>query len=88
MRGPNDVINVGTFVGMTEQQARAAVSASAAAVVQHAVKRRAIKGMVSIEMKGTLTGVDNNRKRAAAAEIDDLKEGGALPTKFGGLGKR
>jgi ribonuclease P/MRP protein subunit RPP1 len=86
MRGPNDVINVGTFVGMTEQQARAAVSANAAAVVQHAVKRRATRGMVSIEMKGTLSGVDN-RKRAAAAENDDLKEAGGLPTKFGSLGK-
>lgn len=86
MRGPNDVINVGTFLGMTEQQARAAVSANAAAVVQHAVKRRAIRGMVSIEMKGTLSGVENNKKRAAA-ENNDL-EGGAPPNKFGGLGKQ
>jgi ribonuclease P/MRP protein subunit RPP1 len=46
LRGTYDVANMGCFLGLNEQQARAAVTNNPAAVVQHAKRRKLFKGML------------------------------------------
>ena len=51
LRGPYDVVNLGTFLGLTEQQAHAAVGKNAVAVVEHARKRKSYRGTLSIRVR-------------------------------------
>jgi ribonuclease P/MRP protein subunit RPP1 len=50
LRGPYDVVNLATFLGMSEAQAHAAVGQNAAAVVEHAKKRKAFRGTLIIRV--------------------------------------
>lgn len=49
VRGPQDVINLGTFLGLTEHQVRNAITENAAAVVIHADKRKSYRGTLQIK---------------------------------------
>lgn len=48
IRGPQDIINLGTFLGMSEHQARCAISANSAAVLDRASSRKSVKGIVTV----------------------------------------
>jgi ribonuclease P/MRP protein subunit RPP1 len=50
LRGPYDVVNLATFLGMSEAQAHAAVGKNPAAVVEHAKKRKAFRGTLVIRV--------------------------------------
>lgn len=49
LRGPYDVINLATLFGLSEQDAKAAVSRNCDAVLAHAKARKAYKGAVILE---------------------------------------
>ncbi|KAL4451365.1 hypothetical protein ABPG77_009437 [Micractinium sp. CCAP 211/92] len=51
LRGPLDVINVATLLGLTPQQAAAAVTSAPAAVVARAVARRAYRGTLMLRVR-------------------------------------
>ena len=51
LRGPYDLVNLATFLGLSEVQAHAAVGKNAAAVVEHAKKRKAFRGTLTIRVR-------------------------------------
>ncbi len=51
LRGPYDVVNLATFLGLSEAQAHAAVGKNPAAVVEHAKKRKAFRGTLVIRVR-------------------------------------
>ena len=50
LRGPYDVVNIATFLGLTESQAFAAVGKNAAAAIEHATKRKAYRGTLTMRV--------------------------------------
>lgn len=54
LRGAHDVINLGTFLGLTEQQAQDSVSKNAVAVVEHARRRKAYRATLTLRV-GVIT---------------------------------
>lgn len=50
LRGPYDVVNLGTFLGLSEAQAHAAVGKNCTAVVEHARKRKAFRGTLTLRV--------------------------------------
>ena len=55
LRGPYDILNLGTFLGLTEAQAHAAVGKNCAAVVEHARKRKAFRGTLTLRVSSLIT---------------------------------
>ncbi|CAD7702592.1 unnamed protein product [Ostreobium quekettii] len=49
MRGPHDVINLSTLLGLKQQQAKEAISKRCSDVVRHGSQRQALKGSIRIE---------------------------------------
>lgn len=81
LRGPLDVINLGTFWGMTEHQARCAISVNPASVVQSAFKRKTFRSCLYLKqldpkrdselLVATLNSdTTENRKRARIGGSD------------------
>mmetsp|Transcript_28527 Transcript_28527/g.90917 ORF Transcript_28527/g.90917 Transcript_28527/m.90917 type:complete len:131 (-) Transcript_28527:98-490(-) len=50
LRGPYDVLNLGTLFGLTSKAAKDAITSSCRAVLEHGAARRTYKGIVSMDM--------------------------------------
>jgi ribonuclease P/MRP protein subunit RPP1 len=51
LRGPLDVANLGSLLGLSQQQALAAITSAPAAVVARAAARRAYRGTLSVRVR-------------------------------------
>jgi ribonuclease P/MRP protein subunit RPP1 len=50
LRGPYDIVNLATFLGLSEAQAYAGVGKNATTVIEHAKKRKAFRGTLNIRV--------------------------------------
>ncbi|KAG7671205.1 hypothetical protein Ndes2526B_g02328 [Nannochloris sp. 'desiccata'] len=71
LRGPYDVVNLATFLGLSEAQAHAGVGKNAAAVVEHAKSRKAFRGTLVI--RPFEPGSDNPLLNLEAAAPEAMK---------------
>ncbi len=75
VRGPYDVTNLGLLFGLTEQQAKNAVSSNCRAVLFHAATRRnTIKSVMSLQHVNELTSQDRWKVRAGQEASGILEE--------------
>lgn len=50
LRGPHDLMNLATFLGLSEKEARASITSTAKSVIDHARKRQKYRGTLSIRV--------------------------------------
>lgn len=86
-RGVYDVINLATLLGLTEAQAKSAVSKSAQRVVERAVLRKAHRGAVLIRVKTAeemaAQAKDEQQAKEQAGELQPAAEASdSLPLSF------
>ncbi|XP_071793445.1 ribonuclease P protein subunit p30-like [Asterias amurensis] len=75
VRGPYDVTNLGLLFGLTEQQAKNAVSSNCRAVLYHAATRRnTIKSVMSLQHVNELTSQDRWKVRAGQEASGIIEE--------------
>lgn len=67
LRGPYDVINMATLFGLSEQDAKAALTTNCEAVIAHAQARKAYKGAVIIE--AVQSAQDNTNQPSQAIQF-------------------
>lgn len=51
LRGPQDVVNLAIFLGLTQEQARRALTNNVAAALQHARTRKAFRGVLTLQAR-------------------------------------
>lgn len=79
LRGPYDVINMATLFGLSEQDAKAALTTNCEAVLAHAQARKAYRGAVliqptqSIQQQG-ITNPDLSQPAGAASQQKDASD--------------
>ncbi|BDA47015.1 Ribonuclease P protein subunit p30 [Coccomyxa sp. Obi] len=78
LRGPYDVMNLVTLCGLTEQQAKAAMSERCRQVARHAEIRKAHKGAVTVIKESAEGGGEESSGRSAPSQEKGLAPAAAL----------
>ncbi|XP_038045954.1 ribonuclease P protein subunit p30-like [Patiria miniata] len=87
IRGPHDVANLGLLFGLSEQEAKNAVSTNCRAVLYHAATRRnTIKSVMSLQQIGDLSGKDRWKVKAGQEACGMSIQEGGDPTEDEGSG--
>lgn len=82
LRGPSDVANIATFLGLSQEQGKAAISSAPAAVVQHGVTRRAAHGAALLQHHPTAAlrpseTARSQRGNASSASVQAVSQSAA-----------
>lgn len=86
LRGPLDVANLGTLLGLTPQQAQAALTTAPAAAVARAAKRRAYRGTVTLRVRSPeeAAAAEAAEREAVATAAEVARQQQGKPQRQGG----
>ena len=79
LRGPYDVANLATLLGLTTQQAQAAVGRNAEAVLEHGQTRRAWRGVLQVQTQLSSPAGGSTAQAIEAAPAATPAPGAAAP---------